>query len=519
MKGKQAEERGCMVRGIEDLFSLIDLSREGRNTGGQEIGISMYHIYNEKIVDLLEPHTGNMKTLEIIQTQEEGMTAHTKIKGLSQHILKGAYDCQSYFQRASKVCKIESTEQQDPDIHLRAHTVVLITLFKQIKGVKKIHSQIQFVELASSEQAVEKNKYKVKSAITTNFNNLSVKLLKHAQRKINSSKDKLQQCLDITMDVGNKVLFACCVAPSLQKLMHSLPALKFAAKIKECIDGPHRTNDGNREELPEREENMHTLKRKISENNLILPEKDDVDNMEEICIATSRGNPKSEMKLENFSQRRASQESRNNNRDFNKTDYVQRNSGLNLEGETDYSNRKGSTQHDKMIGSKKNSVCFSQAAEVNVCKSNRYGESTQSDEESKTAIEVEPQDKMSLIEKKTKSIAKTLKKIESSEISKHYDNLLQETKAVYEHSVEDLRDRNKMLEQKLAEKEEEALCEKPLKSNEGTSSSRKMFDIDIDQYQKQLSKLKGKLKEKNETLAKLQNSHTLDIKEITELKY
>lgn len=215
---------------------MIDLSKEGRTSGGSfEVSMSMYQIYNGKLADLLEHSNSTIKPIEITQGDDGSGKLVTVIKGLSSHPLKGVYDCQSLLQRAGKMLRIQCSECQDNDLHLRSHSAVLLSLYKTNRGEKKLVGRTQFVELASSEQAVEKSKPKLNKSIASNFNNLSVKLLNHSLGKMASPKDKLSRCMDMTMDLAAPVLFVCCASPMPGKLRHTLPALKFTSKIMECI--------------------------------------------------------------------------------------------------------------------------------------------------------------------------------------------------------------------------------------------------------------------------------------------
>lgn len=147
LKGESGSEKGCIFRGIEDLFNLVNVSRQSSTSSKYEIGISIYHIYKDKIVDLLDEYIDNSQK-------------QYSINGLSLKFLKNAYDCQTFLNEANKHVKLMCKEELNKDINVGAHMIALVTLFKQQKGGKQVVSRIQFAELASSEQAFEKNEYK-----------------------------------------------------------------------------------------------------------------------------------------------------------------------------------------------------------------------------------------------------------------------------------------------------------------------------------------------------------------------
>lgn len=214
---------------VESLFDLIELARTGSSSSTDfEILLSIYQIYNEKITDLLESVSEtNKKELEVtLEFSDETGTQTRHIKNLSEHLIAGPHDTQSFLQRADRLRRIEACQEQDKEIHLRAHFVVALTLMKKSRGNKKTKvSRCQLVELASSEQAVEnevveaknKQRSKVRKSITQGFNNMSVRILKHALKQGIEPRDTLQKCMDITMEGEDSiVIFVCCVAPTIE---------------------------------------------------------------------------------------------------------------------------------------------------------------------------------------------------------------------------------------------------------------------------------------------------------------
>jgi len=110
-------------------------------------------------------------------------------------------------------------------------------------------SQLNFVELAGSEQAVNTNQnlyHNIKSTpihefVSKSFNSLSCHLMRLVIRKnknnssVMEDETKLISCLRSTMGLDSQILVITCVDPNPVSIEHSLPALKFCASLREQI--------------------------------------------------------------------------------------------------------------------------------------------------------------------------------------------------------------------------------------------------------------------------------------------
>mmetsp|Transcript_30795 Transcript_30795/g.30289 ORF Transcript_30795/g.30289 Transcript_30795/m.30289 type:complete len:150 (+) Transcript_30795:1136-1585(+) len=105
-------------------------------------------------------------------------------------------------------------------------------------------SHLNFVELSGSEQAVAEEKFfmdsSVKQFVTKSFNSLSAQMLRAALKKRSNASmedgdSKIVNCLRNTLTTTANILMVCCVNPGENYFEHSLPALKFCARIRDCI--------------------------------------------------------------------------------------------------------------------------------------------------------------------------------------------------------------------------------------------------------------------------------------------
>lgn len=235
LKGKAESERGLIIRTVQDLFSLIELAKEGKNPNKYQVSISIYHISRERIVDLLEPMNPKKEPLETRLIQDSS-TLEREIKGLSEHSLKSAMAINGYIERSETLRKMQCAEEEDKELCLKTHYIVLIKLYEVEKNSRKLLSQMQFVELASSEQQHfnEQNEI-VAKILSDNFSNLAIRLLKHSLSEISESRDQLQRCLDLSMKPNCPLLLICCIDPNREKFDYNSEAVAYAAKIRACI--------------------------------------------------------------------------------------------------------------------------------------------------------------------------------------------------------------------------------------------------------------------------------------------
>jgi len=605
LKGKQGADRGSTLRAVEEIFNMIDLAKEGKspNSANIEVCLSIYAIYNNKLFDLLEHSNTNLKPLELITDS----LSKPSIKNLAQHTLKGTYDCQSYFQRAEKTKKILAVEEQDPDFNSRAHQIVLLTLYKPAKNDRKILSKAQFIELANSEQAVDKTKPKIAKSLAANFNAISVKILNHALMKDKHSHDKLVKCAEISMEPSASVLFCCCAAPSIEKLKHTLPALKFSSKIMECIDGKLSFHEQSKP-LGDIEENLEmnqSYKPKSSENypqiNVVPPEiqstptlkneqKDveelhkslskvraEIQELENEKIQTARPYNQSTIargyqpalnteklrrnRTEFYTEHENSQESyrklpietetyrkspiKNNYYPATKvqkpwkTVYEDRelsDSPSRKGYETNKNEERMSFAERKNIEQEnvKHSMTLSKDAENIVKKYSRMttGEiAPQEENEENVNNNVSPQkmsidyeEKLNSIEQRSKSIAKTLKRLTTetsnftpnSAISQQYENLFAETKAIYGKMIDNLTLRNAELEAKLASHRDEIY-----KKDLDLSAAKKLASKSAETKENEIEELRAKLAEYEENAkrmaSEMEETHNLNRSAIRKL--
>ncbi|CDW80672.1 kinesin motor domain containing protein [Stylonychia lemnae] len=294
LKGKAGIERGILPRAVEDMFNIIrnctddqddlydlhvfngrslgdsdqenDISaintlkynsvnnRQGSKRNSDEkmfLKMTVYQVFIDKILDLLASrasksnssrqayvdHVIDPKTQEVV----------SRLKNITEKIILNLEDFYSLLQEAFKNRRIESVSTQQSDLRKKSHLVINLTLMKRT-SMNKIQeiSTLNFVELSGSEQAVTQDKImsdqSIKQFVTKSFNSLSSQLLRSALRKKTSGYNSLSdgeavivECLRKSLTSQSNIALICHVNPSPAHFEHSLPAVKFCARIRDTI--------------------------------------------------------------------------------------------------------------------------------------------------------------------------------------------------------------------------------------------------------------------------------------------
>ncbi len=127
----------------------------------------------------------------------------------------------------------------------KSHLVINFCLMKRSQDRKMQEiSEFKFVELAGSEQTVAEEQFirdtSVRTFVTKSFNSLSSQMLRVALKKrqtksIDEGESPLMNSLRSCFTVNSNIVFVCNVNPAPAHFEHSLPALKFSARIRDCI--------------------------------------------------------------------------------------------------------------------------------------------------------------------------------------------------------------------------------------------------------------------------------------------
>lgn len=213
--------------------------------------MSCYQIFIDKILDLLSSSLSTKSKVHIdhyIDKQSDEVVS--KLKNLTEKVVFSLEDFYVILQEAFKQRRLESTNVHDTQLRKKSHFIISFTLMKRSynKRLSEV-SHLNFVELSGSEQAVSGDDMyhkdnSVRQFVTKSFNSLSTQLLRSALKKkqnttnsstIDDEDSKLVNCLRNTLTSQSNIVFICCANPAPQHYEHNLPAIKFAARIRDCI--------------------------------------------------------------------------------------------------------------------------------------------------------------------------------------------------------------------------------------------------------------------------------------------
>ncbi|CDW75105.1 low quality protein: centromere-associated protein e [Stylonychia lemnae] len=293
LKGKTGAERGILPRAVEDIFNIVKNS-EQRQEELEAINQRMMYSdeeddgnfdtqnqrdiqsYNQKVrqsMNQMDPNVPERlflkiqvyqifvdKVLDLLNTSRQALSAQnarvssyidnetkevvSKLANVTEKAIFNLEDFYSVLQEAFKNRRLESVSMQESDLRKKSHFIIGLTLMKRNPQKKLIElAQLNFVELSGSEQAVAEDSYykevSIRQFVTRSFNALSSQILRSALRKKSQNHDegdvKLVNSIRNSLTQSSNIILICNVNPSPQAFHHSLPAIKFCARIRECI--------------------------------------------------------------------------------------------------------------------------------------------------------------------------------------------------------------------------------------------------------------------------------------------
>ncbi|XP_068099907.1 kinesin-like protein KIF22 [Hyperolius riggenbachi] len=226
---------GVIPRAVRDLLQMTRASAEEDWT--YSITMSYVEIYQEKVMDLLEPKN---KDLPIREDKDHNIL----IPGVTQKTIDNFSDFDEYFIPASQNRTVACTKLNDRSS--RSHAVLLIKVQKsqKIHPYRQLTGKLYLIDLAGSEDNRRTGnqgiRLKESGAINSSLFTLSkvVDALNQGLPRIPYRDSKLTRLLQDSLGGSAHSVMIANIAPEQKYYFDTLTALNFAAKSKQIINKP-----------------------------------------------------------------------------------------------------------------------------------------------------------------------------------------------------------------------------------------------------------------------------------------
>ena len=247
---KTLSDSGLLLKAVHDLFGLLSLTKQTQSHF--VIKISSYQIYMDTITDLLckEKHNNQIK---LEKYYDNNHNVNCAMIGLRRLIIRNQSDFDLCLKEIMHQRKTAASVMNIKDMKRKSHFVISFTIEKRNiivneSGNKEeneieMHSQIDFVELASSDYAFYgDNNNEDRSIdglmcrnISKSFNSLCDAIVCASSGMSMKNDTKLTLCLENTIRNGSKIVFVNCVVPWEYPINESYKGVKFTNWLRNQV--------------------------------------------------------------------------------------------------------------------------------------------------------------------------------------------------------------------------------------------------------------------------------------------
>lgn len=230
---------GIIPRAVRDLLQMTRgaSGKPEEETWSYAITMSYVEIYQEKVMDLLEPKN---KDLPIREDKDHKIL----IPGVTQKTINSFSDFDEHFIPASQNRTVACTKLNDRSS--RSHAVLLIKVQKnqQVPPFRQLTGKLYLIDLAGSEDNRRTGnqgiRLKESGAINSSLFTLSkvVDALNQGLPRIPYRDSKLTRLLQDSLGGSAHSVMIANIAPEQKYYFDTLTALNFAAKSKQIINKP-----------------------------------------------------------------------------------------------------------------------------------------------------------------------------------------------------------------------------------------------------------------------------------------
>ncbi|XP_041092603.1 kinesin-like protein KIF22 [Polyodon spathula] len=234
-----AEEPGVIPRAVRDVFQMV--REQSGLPASQEwehsVSMSYLEIYNEKVLDLLEPRDLDLPI-------REDKDKNILIPGLTQRAIGSFSEFESHFLPASHNRTVASTKLNTRSS--RSHTVLVIRVVKSQRSppFRQLTGKLYLIDLAGSEDNRRTGnqgiRLKESGAINSSLFVLSkvVDSLNQGLARVPYRDSKLTRLLQDSLGGSAHSVMITNIAPEQKYYFDTLTALNFAARSKQVVNKP-----------------------------------------------------------------------------------------------------------------------------------------------------------------------------------------------------------------------------------------------------------------------------------------
>lgn len=239
------ESAGIIPRAVEYLSRHLQLGLDRTDGSSTELYVSFLEIYNEEIIDLLNP-TGQQdcKQRKGILAIREDAKGEIFVTGIKEERAKGTEDVLTCLRNGS-LCRTTKSTQMNL-VSSRSHAIFTVTLRQRRRPEDSLEwcnyiSKLHFVDLAGSERLKRTQAAgdRAKESISINSGLLAlgnvISALGDESRKashIPYRDSKLTRLLQDSLGGNSRTLMIACVSPSSDNLQETLNTLKYAHRAR-----------------------------------------------------------------------------------------------------------------------------------------------------------------------------------------------------------------------------------------------------------------------------------------------
>ncbi|XP_065839582.1 uncharacterized protein [Oscarella lobularis] len=241
MEGGEMDHRGVIPRASEEIFNFIETQSDSKSTF--LVRASFLQIYNEKIMDLLDPllKKGLDQRGEKVLKVREGSSG-VYVESLSEHIVKSPLEIENLVKRGALMRATAQTKMNRESSRSHAVFTIIVehaTLNEETQEKTILIGKLNLVDLAGSERlkSTEAEGSRLQEAIKINaslsaFGKVILALTSSGKQHIPYRDSTLTRILQDSLGGNCKTTLITTVTPVALSYGETISTLKFANRAK-----------------------------------------------------------------------------------------------------------------------------------------------------------------------------------------------------------------------------------------------------------------------------------------------